>query len=270
MTAEGAAMPQDDRDDTADGDDILYSTHRSVATITLNRPERRNAFTLTMIDRWVDILRSAESDDDVRVVVVTGAGSSFCSGADIGEIFERDETPMHRKHRLSEHIQQVGLQINRMDKPVIAAVNGPAVGAGMDMALMCDIRVASTTAVLSAAYVKVGVMPGNGACYYLPRIVGTSRALELLLTGRALPAEEAAQLGLVSKVVGPDQLESEVAELAGCIADYPPVLVQMIKRTVRHSVTGTLEASLDLVSSAVALVHSSRSALGQPREAGPP
>ena len=250
-----------------DSDDVRYATHDGVATITLNRPERRNAFTLTMIDDLVDILRAAAVDDDVHVVVVTGAGTSFCAGADLGEVFEKDATPMHRKHRLSQHIQQVGLEVSRMDKPTIAAVNGPAVGAGMDIALMCDIRIASANASLSAAYVKVGVMPGNGACYYLPRIVGTSRALELLLTGRTVSAEEAAELALVTKVVDPDRLEIEVGELAGRIAGYPPVLVQMIKRTVRHSVTGTLEASLDLVSSAVALVHTSRSALGPTRPA---
>jgi enoyl-CoA hydratase/carnithine racemase len=131
----------------------------------------------------------------------------------------------------------------------------------MDMALLCDIRVASTTAFLSAAYVKVGVMPGNGATYYLPRLVGTSKALELLLTGRNVDAEEALSLGIYSQVVDPEQLSSTVDELVNTIASYPPELVQMIKRTVRHSVTGTLEASLDLVSSAVAIVHTSRSAL---------
>ena len=134
----------------------------------------------------------------------------------------------------------------------------------MDMALLCDIRIASTTARLSAAYVKVGVMPGNGAAYYLPRIVGTSKALELLLTGRSIDADEALALGIYSRVVEPDDLAGIVEDLASTIASYPPILVQMIKRTVRHSVTGTLEASLDLVSSAVAIVHTSRSALGNP------
>ncbi len=247
----------------AEHSDILQQTVDGIATITLNRPHRRNSFTLTMVDQWVKILKEVEQDNQVRVVVMTGEGSSFCAGADLGEIFEHDETPLHRKDRLSRHIQQVGLQVSRMDKPVIAAVNGPAVGAGMDMALMCDIRIASSSATFSAAYVKVGVMPGNGACYYLPRLVGTSSALELLLTGRTVRSDEAARLGLVSRVVDPAKLTAEVTELARTIATYPPILVQMIKRTVRHSVTGTLEASLDLVSSAAAIVHTSRSALGQ-------
>lgn len=249
----------------AEHSDIRQEKAGGIATITLNRPDRRNSFTLTMVDEWVEILRKAEHDDQVHVVVVTGEGSSFCAGADLGEIFEHDETPLHRKDRLSRHIQQVGIQVSRMDKPVIAAVNGPAVGAGMDMALMCDIRIASTAATFSAAYVKVGVMPGNGACYYLPRLVGTSSALDLLLTGRTVMSDEAARLGLVSRIVDPADLAGEVTNLAETIAGYPPVLVQMIKRTVRHSVTGTLEASLDLVSSAAAIVHTSRSALGQGR-----
>lgn len=240
---------------------IRYEVDGGIARITLARPEVRNAFTLDMIDRWVHMLNEASQDPTVRVVVLTGEGSSFCAGADLKEIFAPDETPLHRKHRLANHIQQVGLVASRLDKPLIAAVNGPAIGAGMDMALLCDIRVASTTAQLSAAYVKVGVMPGNGACYYLPRIVGTSKALELLLTGRSVEADEALALGIYSQVVEPEKLNSTVDELASTIAGYPSVLVQMIKRTVRHSLTGTLEASLDLVSSAVALVHSSRPAL---------
>jgi enoyl-CoA hydratase/carnithine racemase len=243
-------------------DGIRYEVVDHVATITLDRPERRNAFTLTMIDQWVRKLGEADADPSVRVVVITGAGTSFCAGADLGEIFAQDPTPMGRKDRLAQHIQQVGLQVSRMDKPLIAAVNGPAVGAGMDMALMCDFRIASERARLSAAYVKVGVMPGNGAAYYLPRIVGQSRALELLLTGRTVDAPECLELGLVATVVAPEDLMPEVQKVAATIASYPPVLVQMIKRTVRHSVSGTFEASLDLVSSAAALVHSSRSALG--------
>lgn len=235
-----------------------------IGRITLSRPEVRNAFTLEMIDEWIRLLTKASSDPAVRVIVLTGEGSSFCAGADLREIFEHDETPLHRKDRLAKHIQQIGLITSRIDKPVIAAVNGPAIGAGMDMALLCDIRVASTTARLSAAYVKVGVMPGNGAAYYLPRIVGTSKALELLLTGRSVEAQEALVLGIYSEVVEPEDLPGAVDELAATIASYPPVLVQMIKRTVRHSVTSTLEASLDLVSSAVAIVHTSREALGGP------
>jgi len=246
---------------------IRYEVSDGIGRMTLARPEARNAFTLEMIDSWIGILTQASSDPTVRVLVLTGEGSSFCAGADLSEIFETDETPLHRKDRLAQHIQQIGLITSRIDKPVIAAVNGPAIGAGMDMALLCDIRVASTTARLSAAYVKVGVMPGNGAAYYLPRIVGMSKALELLLTGRSVEADEALALGIYSQVVEPDQLPAAVNELAATIASYPPVLVQMIKRTVRHSVTGTLEASLDLVSSAAAIVHTSRSALGGERNA---
>lgn len=241
---------------------IRYEVAERIATITLDKPGQRNSFTLTMIDEWLRRLREAETDPAVRVVVITGAGSAFCAGADLKEIFEEDPTPMGRKDRLAKHIQQVGLQVSRMDKPVIAALNGPAVGAGMDMALMCDFRIAADTARLSASYIKVGVMPGNGAAHYLPKLIGTSRALEMLLTGRDVDADECLQLGLVSRVVPAAELAAEVAATAATIASYPPVLTQMIKRTVRHSASSTLEASLDLVSSAAALVHTSRSALG--------
>jgi enoyl-CoA hydratase/carnithine racemase len=242
--------------------DIEYTVAEKVATIRLNRPERRNAFTLAMVDEWAELVRRARADRDVRVIVITGAGSAFCAGADLGEIFEEDPAPLSRKDRLVNHIHQVALEINRTDKPVIAAVNGPAVGAGMDMALTCDLRIASRKAFFAASYIRVGVMPGNGAAWYLPQLASKSVALDLLLTGRKVDAEEALRLGLVNRLADDDGWEQAVAEFASSLAVHPPRLTEMVKRTVRYSAGATsLEGALDLVSSAAAIVQNSRALL---------
>jgi enoyl-CoA hydratase/carnithine racemase len=167
-------------------DDLQWSVSDGVGVIRLNRPDARNAFTFPMIRKWAQILREAKGDDTVRVIVLTGAGDkAFCSGVDLSSISNAhpDLTPLQRKSQLHDEIHQVALAMADLDKPVIASINGVAVGAGLDMALMCDLRIMSSAARLSEGYVKVGLTPGDGGAYYLPRIVGTSKALELLLTG---------------------------------------------------------------------------------------
>src|SRR5581483_5158011 len=149
-----------------------------------------------MIDAWAAALAGARTDGDVRVVVLTGAGDGFCSGVDLGRYDpgSAEPTPLERKRTLTDRIHRVAYALEDLDKPVIAAVNGVAVGAGMDMALMCDIRLAARSARFSEGYIRVGLVPGDGGCYYLPRLVGTAKALELLLTGDFVDGEEAAAL----------------------------------------------------------------------------
>jgi 2-(1,2-epoxy-1,2-dihydrophenyl)acetyl-CoA isomerase len=188
-----------------DFEEILYEKADGVATITLNRPERMNAFTPTMIREWAQALEDARLDGDVRVVIVTGAGRGFCAGADlragsgagVAEV-ARTEGPVSaadRRNWLRDSVHAVPRQVALLDKPYICAANGPAVGAGMDMCSMADIRIASDTARFAMSYAKVGLVPGDGGCYYLPRIVGLARALELIWTGDFVDAQEAYREG---------------------------------------------------------------------------
>lgn len=244
-------------------DDLQWSVCDGVGTIRLNRPDSRNAFTFAMIDEWAQLLRAARTDDDVRVIVLTGAGDrAFCSGVDLSEISNANPhlTPLQRKQQLHDEIHRVALALEDLDKPVIASINGVAVGAGLDMALMCDMRIMSTSARVSEGYVKVGLTPGDGGAYYLPRLVGTAKALELLLTGDFIDAQEALRIGLVNRIAAPEDLAEETARFAGVIADHAPVTVRMIKRATYQSANIDLRTSLDLVSSHFAVVAATEDA----------
>jgi enoyl-CoA hydratase/carnithine racemase len=235
--------------------DLLYEVRDRIATVTLNRPDKLNAFTGPMIDAWAGSLREAQADDQVNVVVVTGAGRAFCAGGDVGRMGHGQPTPLDHKNELWEHIHRVPLALEAMDKPVIAMVNGVTVGAGMGMALMCDLRVAAEDARFSTGYVKVGLVPGDGDTYFLPRLVGTARALELLWTADFVDARAAERLGIVNHVVPPAELAPFTYGLAGRIADGPQVVIRMIKRLVYQSLRLDLRTHLDLVSSHMAVVR---------------
>lgn len=244
-------------------DDLLWSVRDGIGTITLNRPGSRNAFTLAMIRDWEQLLRDAKTNDDVRVLVLTGAGDkAFCSGVDLSQISHADPnlTPLQRKSQLHDEIHRVALALEDLDKPIIASINGVAVGAGLDMALMCDMRIMSTSARVSEGYVRVGLTPGDGGAYYLPRIVGTAKALELLLTGDFIDAEEALRIGLVNRIAAPENLAAETERLARTIADHPPVTVRMIKRATYQSAHTDLRTALDLISSHFAVVAATEDA----------
>ena len=237
--------------------ELLYEVRPDgVALIILNRPERLNAFTRKMIDLWVDALEDARGNDAVQVVVVTGAGRAFCSGGDVGGMNERptDLTGLDHKRWL-EVIHRVPLTLETLDKPVIAAMNGVAVGAGLDMALMCDLRYAAAGSRFSEGYVKVGLIPGDGGTYFLPRLVGTARALELLWTGDFISAEDAESIGLVNRVVPADELLPTTLDLAARLASGPTVAIRTIKRAVYQGVRMDLRTHLDLISSHMAIVR---------------
>lgn len=239
--------------------DLEYSVKNRIATLLLNRPDKKNAFTDAMLRQWRQCLLDAQNDSDVRVIVVTGAGNAFCSGGDLGRRTREPDagvpTVLQRKQRFSTTTHAVALTLPEIDKPIIAAVNGAAVGAGMDMALMCDIRLAARSARFSEGYVRVGLIPGNGGCYYLPRIVGVARALELLMIGEFIDSAEAARIGLVNHVYDDDTFLESVYAYAGKLAAVPPVAVSMIKRTVYQSLTCDLRTSLELISSHMAIVQ---------------
>jgi 2-(1,2-epoxy-1,2-dihydrophenyl)acetyl-CoA isomerase len=234
---------------------LLYTIEDGVATITLNRPERMNAFDEEMIDLWVDALADARCNEAVQVIVVTGVGRAFCSGGDVGGMAGRSPRTGLEHKRWLERIHRIPLTLDQIDKPVIAALNGPAVGAGLDMALMCDLRYAAAGIRVSEGYVRVGLIPGDGGSYFLPRLVGTARALELLWTGDPIDAEQAERIGLVNRVVAPDQLLPSVYALAGRLAQGPSVAIRTTKRAVYQGLRMDLRTHLDMISSHMGFIQ---------------
>lgn len=236
--------------------DIEFTVADGVATILLNRPAKRNAFTMDMIDQWSTFLVEARTADDIRAIVVTGAGGAFCAGADLDDLSGRRYTaPIDHKRHLTDHIHRIAYALEDIDRPVIAAVEGPAVGAGMDFSLMCDLRIASESARFAEGYVKVGLVPGDGGCYFLPRLIGLPRALELLWTGRFVDAEEALRIGLVNRVVGTGDAYTEALALAKQLAAGPPIAIGMIKRATYQSARTDLRTALNLISSDMGVVR---------------
>jgi enoyl-CoA hydratase/carnithine racemase len=235
------------------GSTIITNFENNILTITLNRPDKKNAFNKEMIDEWVQALEEGRDNDDVNVIVVTGAGNAFCAGGDVDGM-KQDQTPLDNKNKLWKNIHRVPLTLQRIDKPVIAAINGPAVGAGLDMALMCDIRTIVSASKVSEGYVKVGLVPGDGGAYFLPRIVGEAKAYELLWTGKFISSEEALEFGLVNHVYDSEEFMEKTMKLAQQIADGPQVAIRMTKRAVRYSRNMELEQSLDLISSHYAII----------------
>jgi 2-(1,2-epoxy-1,2-dihydrophenyl)acetyl-CoA isomerase len=208
-----------------------------------------------MIGAWADALAEAQRDPGVNVVVVTGSGRAFCAGGDVERMGEALPAALALKDELWGHVHRVPKTLEAMDKPVVAMVNGLAVGAGMGMCLMCDVRVASEQARFSTGYVGVGLVPGDGDTYFLPRLVGPAKALELLWTGELIEAAEALRLGIVNRVVPAVELHRATYELAQRIARGPQVAIRMIKRLVYQSARLDLRTHLDLVSSHMSIVR---------------
>ena len=226
----------------------------SVLVLTLNRPELLNAFNEQMIDDWYEALVEAKFDERVKVVVVTGAGKAFCTGIDVRAL-EMTASALENKQALSEGVHKIPLLLKDYPKPIITAINGLAIGAGLDMALMTDIRTMAQSAKISEGYIKVGLVPGDGGAYYLPKIVGTAKALELLWTGRFVDATEAQHLNIVSYVFRDDELLEQTLKLAHSIAQSPVVAVSLIKRAVYQAERLDVTTALDLISSHFAVVR---------------
>lgn len=237
---------------------IDLSVSEGVGSIVLNRPERKNAFTLDMIAGWAAALEKWRTDSEVKVIVLTGAGDDFCSGVDFTDTGQQlNPGPYEMKNLLWEKIHRIALTLEDIDKPVIAAMQGVAVGAGLDMALMCDLRFAADTARFSEGYVKVGLVPGDGGAYYLPRLVGIPKALELLWTGDFINAPEALRIGLVNRVYPQDRLMEETRQFAKRLAEGPGAVIRMIKRATYQSSRTDLRTALDLISSHMGVVRES-------------
>lgn len=220
-----------------------------VRTIALNRPAKLNAFVGTMREELLDALLDAARDQTCRVVVLTGAGRAFCSGGDVEAMAAmQKQRDVSSFRRLLDAGREIVTTIAEMPQPVIASINGVAAGAGCNLALACDYRLASTEARLGETFVRIGMHPDWGGTWLLPRLVGPSRAFELLATGRMVDAEEALRIGLVDRLVAPDQLQAETRELAAAIAAGPPSAVRDIKRALNRSARNDLRHQLELES----------------------
>ena len=227
---------------------IIHAVKDFIGTITLNRPAHRNAFTLEMLEECTALLQLWQKDDAVRVVVLTGAGESFCSGGDVKKMGQ-SQSIVEKKSDLWNRMQSLPKALAVFDKPIIAMVNGDAVGGGMDLALMCDIRISSDRARFSEGYVRLGLVPGDGGAFFLTRLIGLGPALELLLTGDFIDAQAAARWGIVNRTVPREALEEETYGLARRIAANPPLSVQATKRLAYQSFQGDMMTSLELASS---------------------
>ena len=215
-----------------------------VVVLTLDVPDRRNAMTGELTDAWRAAVETIRADPTVRVVVVTGAGSAFCSGGDLSWIGQGSELTVAAVRDRMLPFYRTWLGVRALDVPVLAAVNGPAVGAGLCLALACDLRYAATTARFSAPFVRLGMHPGMAATYLLPDVVGPALARELLLTGRTVEAEEALRIGLVSAVHEPDALLPAVLDVAAQIAAAAPLAVRLTTAALAGAGHRSLEESL--------------------------
>lgn len=228
------------------GAEVLFSVDEGVGWITLNRPEKLNAFADRMRRELVDVVDRAAHDGDVRVLVISGAGRAFCAGADIAYLRELVATGNWDDARaLVEAGNTLVSTIRALPKPVIAAVNGSAAGGGANLALACDLRVASDRASLGQTFNRIGLHPDWGGTYFLPRLVGPAKALEIILTGEMVDAQEALRIGLFNRVVPHDQLLEETRALARLLAAKPPVAVALAKRAVYEGSTAGLAQMLE-------------------------
>lgn len=238
---------------------LRYEQDGGIVTLTMNQADSRNALTgNTAIEEFVAAARRIATDMSVRVVIVTGAGPVFSSGGNVKDMrrFFGDElSPAAIREEYRNGIQRLALAIYNLEVPAIAAVNGPAVGAGCDLACMCDMRIAAENATFAESFVKVGIVPGDGGAWLLPRVVGASRAAEMSFTGETLSAQEALSCGLVSKVVTGPELMGEAKRLAERIAANPGPSLRMTKRLLREGEHMRLESLLELSASFQALAH---------------
>jgi len=215
---------------------LMYEKKENIGLLTINRPEKMNAISQELTAELSLLLDEIENDAELRVIVITGAGDkAFVAGADINELVDRDA---RLGRRVSRERQEIFSRIENLHVPVIAAVNGYALGAGLELALACSIRICSEKAQFGAPEVKLGIIPGDGGTQRLPRLVGQGRAMEMIITGDFIDAQEAYRTGLVNKVFPPEKLKEEAMELAKKIASRPPLAVRYAKEAVNRSQEG--------------------------------
>lgn len=239
---------------------LKQERHGHVLVLTMSSPDTRNALTGDeQFDDFEQTCREINNDIGVRAVVLTGAGSAFCAGGNVKDM--RDRTglfsgdPFDQADAYRRGIQRIPRAVYALNVPIIAAVNGPAVGAGCDLATMCDIRIASTKAMFAESFVKLGIIPGDGGAWFLPRVVGYSNACKMAFSGDPVQADEALRIGLVSEVLAPEALVERAIVLAQSIASNPPHAVRLTKQLMRASASSSLDELLDKSAAFQAVCH---------------
>ena len=234
-----------------------------IAIVKLNDTNTRNALSPRVVDGLLAFLNEAKGDEDLRCIVLTGTGSTFCSGGNLLDM--RDGTdamfrgsPAQMQNAYRRGIQQIPLTFNALEVPVVAALNGPAIGAGCDLACMCDIRIASDKALFAESFLRVGLISGDGGAWFLPQVVGLARAMDMALTCRSVDAELAERWGLVTSLVPAEELLEEAINIARTIAAFPPISTRLNKRLIRRSLGLSLDESLELAASFQAIVQSTQ------------
>jgi 2-(1,2-epoxy-1,2-dihydrophenyl)acetyl-CoA isomerase len=241
-------------------DPILYERVGAVAVLTLNSPETRNALNgEACYAAFETLFEQLNQDMGVRAAVLTGAGSAFCSGGNVADMRDKKGMFAGTPEQVAEYyrlgIQRIPRAFAKLQVPIIAAVNGPAIGAGNDLACMCDIRIASTAAKFAESFVKVGIIPGDGGCWFLPQVVGYAKAAEMIYTGETLDAAEALRIGLVSAISEPEHLLADALALAQRMAVNPPGVVRWSKQLLQQAQTSTLDEALTAAGRFQGLAH---------------
>ena len=239
---------------------VLIDKEDGIVTVTLNEPEQRNPISNTsLLEGLLDAVSEADADLATRVIILTGAGSAFSSGGNVKKMLDgggmADPSPAKTRINYKHGIQRLPLVFDALEVPVIAAVNGPAIGAGCDLALMADIRLAARSAWFAESFVKLGIVPGDGGAWLLPRVVGYSKAAEMAFTGDAVASEEALACGLVSRVVPDAELMETARSVARRIAVNPPHSVRMAKRMLKQGRGSTLADHLEMTAALQAIAH---------------
>lgn len=240
--------------------ELLFDKSGHVATLTINRPERRNPLGQSGDGEWFAKTAAAINGDmTIRCAILTGAGTAFSAGGDLKAMRDRSGefagTQAEVANRYRTGIHRIIRSLWTIEVPLIAAVNGPAIGLGNDVACLADVRIAAESARFGATFLKVGLVPGDGGAWILPKIVGVSRAAELLFSARVLDAGEALAWGLVSRIVADEELAGEARDLAAQIAEQPPQVLRMTKKLLRTSLTADLDTIMELSAVAQAAAH---------------
>lgn len=231
--------------------DLLVEVQLPLLWVTLNRPQHSNALSDEMITGLCRLFREADWDEDIRVIILTGTGKTFCAGGDVNAMEEKTGmfagNPEELRLRYTRGIQQIPLTIEALQTPLLAMVNGAAIGAGCDLACMCDIRLGCCHSRFGETFAKLALVPGDGGTFFLQRVVGYAKAMELSLTGRIVSAEEALKIGLLNDLVEESALKKEMETLASAIAANSPIAVSMIKKALRQARTAEISGHLDLL-----------------------
>lgn len=241
-------------------DFLIYEQEGAVVTLTMNRPEERNALTGSdQHEAFVAACARINADPSVKCVILTGAGASFCAGGNVKDFRDRKGIsggpPREIMDAYRNGIQRIPLAMHKLEVPSIAAVNGAAIGAGNDLACMCDIRIAADNALFAESFVTLGIIPGDGGAWFLPRLVGMSKAAEMTFTGDRVDAAEALRIGLVSKVVPAAELMTAARAMAARIARNPGVTLRMSKRLLREGQHMRLDGLLEMSAAFQAIAH---------------